>query len=142
MYVCLSWASSRACGGPSPSSAGSVTGPSVSCYHPSTSPICTACGTSSSALLPIWVVCASPTSMPPQRSLSKGRSSSSGPVRNGPSSASPMCPSCVPARSHQSRSRDVKAVAVFSACFPSHTGLRLLARAAKRVLRIGVGCIF
>lgn len=142
MYACLSWASSRACGGPSPSSAGSVTGPSVSCYPPSTSPTCTACGTSSSALLPIWVACVSPTLTQPRRSLSKARSSSSGPVRNGPSSASPMCPSCVPARSHQSRSHDGKAVAGFSACFPSHTGLRLLARVAKGVLRIGVGCVF
>lgn len=42
--VFLSWASSRASGGPWPSSAGSVTGPSVSCYLPSTSPTCTACG--------------------------------------------------------------------------------------------------
>ena len=42
--VFLSWASSQASGGPSPSSAGSVTGPSVSCCHPSTFPTCTACG--------------------------------------------------------------------------------------------------
>lgn len=43
-YVFLSWASSPASGGPSPSSAGSLTGPSVSCCRPSTSPICTVCG--------------------------------------------------------------------------------------------------
>lgn len=42
--VCLSWASSPASGGPWPSSAGSVTEPSVSCCRPSTSPTCTACG--------------------------------------------------------------------------------------------------
>lgn len=42
--VCLSWASSRASGGPSPSSAGSVTEPSVSCCRPSTFPTCTVCG--------------------------------------------------------------------------------------------------
>lgn len=42
--VSLSWASSPACGGRSPSSAGSVTVPSVSCCHRSTSPTCTACG--------------------------------------------------------------------------------------------------
>lgn len=42
--VCLSWASSRASGGPSPFSAGSVTEPSVSCCRPSTFPTCTVCG--------------------------------------------------------------------------------------------------
>lgn len=42
--VSLSWASSRASGGPSPSSAGSVTEPSVSCCRPSTFPTCTVCG--------------------------------------------------------------------------------------------------
>lgn len=42
--VCLSWASSRASGGPWPSSAGSATEPSASCCRPSTSPTCTACG--------------------------------------------------------------------------------------------------
>ena len=42
--VFLSWASSPASGGPSPSSAGSLTGPSVSCCRPSTSPTCIVCG--------------------------------------------------------------------------------------------------
>lgn len=42
--VSLSWASSRASGGPWRSSAGSVTEPSVSCCRPSTFPTCTACG--------------------------------------------------------------------------------------------------
>nr|KAF6314090.1 alkaline ceramidase 2 [Myotis myotis] len=104
--VYLSWASSRASGGPWPSSAGSVTEPSVSCCRPSTSPTCTACGTSSSAWPPTWAACALPTLMPPPRSLSKARSSSSGPARSGPSSASPTCPSCVPTRNPPSRPRD------------------------------------
>lgn len=42
--VYLSWVSSRASGGPSPSSAGSATEPSVSCCHLSTFPTCTVCG--------------------------------------------------------------------------------------------------
>lgn len=42
--VYLSWVSSRASGGPSPSSAGSVTEPSVSCCHLSTFRTCTVCG--------------------------------------------------------------------------------------------------
>lgn len=42
--ACLSWASSPASGGPSPSSAGSVTESSVSCYPLCTSRTCTACG--------------------------------------------------------------------------------------------------
>ncbi|XP_073736971.1 alkaline ceramidase 2 isoform X3 [Callorhinus ursinus] len=86
--------------------------------------------TFSSALLPTWAVYALPTSMLPPRSPSRALSSSSGPARNGPSSASPTCRSCVPARNHRSRSRDGKAVAGFSACFPSCTGLRLPAKTA------------
>ncbi|XP_027471032.2 alkaline ceramidase 2 isoform X1 [Zalophus californianus] len=128
--VSSSWASSPASGGPWRSSAGSVTEPSVSCFRPSTFPTCTACGTFSSALLPTWAVYALPTSMLPPRSPSRALSSSSGPARNGPSSASPTCRSCVPARNHRSRSRDGKAVAGFSACFPSCTGLRLPAKTA------------
>lgn len=44
MCVSLNWASSLASGGPSRSSAGSVTEPSVSCCPPSTFPTCIACG--------------------------------------------------------------------------------------------------
>ncbi|XP_025857245.1 alkaline ceramidase 2 isoform X2 [Vulpes vulpes] len=115
MCVSLNWASSLASGGPSRSSAGSVTEPSVSCCPPSTFPTCIACGTSSSALLPTWAAYALPTLMLLPRSPSRAPSSSSGPARNGPSSGSPTCPSCVPARSHRSRSRDGEAG--FSACF-------------------------
>lgn len=42
--VYLSWVSSRASGGLSPSSAGSATEPSVSCCHLFTFPTCTVCG--------------------------------------------------------------------------------------------------
>lgn len=119
MCVCLSWASSLASGGLWLSSAGSATEPSVSCCPPFTFPTCTACGTSSSALPRTWAACASPTSTLPQRYLNKVQSSDSGPARNGLLSVSPMCPSCVPTRSHQSRSRDGKAVTGFSAYFYS-----------------------
>ncbi|XP_063506586.1 alkaline ceramidase 2 isoform X6 [Pongo pygmaeus] len=85
-------------------------------------------GTSSSVLLPTWAVYALPTLMLPQRFLSKALSSSSGPARNGPSLVSPMCPSCVPTGNRQSRSRDGKMVAGFSAYRPSCTGLPLLGR--------------
>ncbi|XP_054358055.1 alkaline ceramidase 2 isoform X5 [Pongo pygmaeus] len=84
--------------------------------------------TSSSVLLPTWAVYALPTLMLPQRFLSKALSSSSGPARNGPSLVSPMCPSCVPTGNRQSRSRDGKMVAGFSAYRPSCTGLPLLGR--------------
>lgn len=88
-------------------------------------------GTSSSALLHTWAVCALPTLMLPQRYLNKDQSLDFGPVRSGLLLVSPMCPSCVPTRSRQSRSRDGKAVADFSTYFPSCTGLRLLAEIAK-----------
>lgn len=90
-------------------------------------------GTSSSVLRHTWAACASPTSMLPQRYPSKVQSSDSGPVRNGPLSVSPTCPSCVPTRSRQSRSHDGKAVAGFSTYFSSCTGLHLLAKIATGV---------
>ncbi|XP_007176860.1 alkaline ceramidase 2 isoform X1 [Balaenoptera acutorostrata] len=77
--------------------------------------------TSSSAWPPTWAACASPTLMLPPRYPSKAPSSSFGPARDGPSSASPTCPFCAPARNHRSRSRDGKAVAGLSAYFPSRT---------------------
>ncbi|XP_070933951.1 alkaline ceramidase 2 isoform X4 [Macaca nemestrina] len=140
--VCLSWASSRASGGPWPCSAGSVTELSASCCRPSTSPTCTACGTSSSALLPTWAVYALPTLMLPQRFLSKALSSSSGLARNGPSLVSPTCPFCVPTRNHQSRSRDGKVVAGFSAYRPSCSGLPLLGRQPRDFEELGCGLSF
>lgn len=82
------------------------------------SPLPSLAGISSSALRRTWVACASPTLMLPQRFLNKVPSSDSGPARNGLLSVSPMCPSCVPTRSHQSRSRDGKAVTGFSTYFP------------------------
>lgn len=83
----------------------------------SRSPLPSLAGTSSSALLRTWAACASLTSTLPQRYPNKVQSSDSGPARNGLLSVSPMCPSCVPTRSHQSRSRDGKAVTGFSAYF-------------------------
>ncbi|KAM9083365.1 alkaline ceramidase 2 isoform 4-T5 [Megaptera novaeangliae] len=77
--------------------------------------------TSSSAWPPTWAACASPTLMLLPRYPSKAPSSSFGPARDGPSSASPTCPFCAPARNHRSRSRDGKAVAGLSAYFPSRT---------------------
>lgn len=141
-YACLSWASSPASGGLSPSSAGSVTELSVSCSHPFTSRTCIVCGTSSSALLHTWAVCALPTLTLSQRYLNKDQSFDSGPARSGLLLVSPMCPSSVPTRSRQSRSRDGKAVVDFPTYFPSCTGLRLLAEVAKGVEESVWVCLF
>lgn len=92
--------------------------------------LCPFTGTSSSALPPTWAVSALPTLTLLLRFPSRAPSSSSGPARNGPSSVSPMCLSCVPARNHRSRSRDGKAVAGFSAYFSSCNGLHLPAKTA------------
>lgn len=99
-------------------------------------------GTSSSALLPTWAVYALPTLMLPQRFLSKALSSSSGPARNGPSLVSPTCPFCVPTRNHQSKSRDGKVVAGFSAYCPSCSGLPLLGRQPRDFEELGCGLSF
>lgn len=87
-------------------------------------------GTSSSALLPTWAVYALLTLMQPPRSLSRGPSSSSGPARNGPSLACLTCPSCVPARNHQSRSRDGTALAWLLCFFSLRHGLHMSAKTA------------